>query len=89
VKQADVVLVIEHGRISQIGTHDQLMQQDGHYRAIAAVQLYGDDEGPLRDAEDAPSHMDRLQDPRLFARHTINAPAPGHKTDDTQAEGGK
>lgn len=45
VKQADIVLVVEHGRITESGTHAQLMQRDGHYRAIAAVQLYGDD-GP-------------------------------------------
>jgi ATP-binding cassette subfamily B protein len=45
VKQADLVLVVEGGRITQSGTHDQLMQQDGHYREIAAVQLYGDDGG--------------------------------------------
>jgi ATP-binding cassette subfamily B protein len=43
VKRADQVLVIEHGRITQSGTHAELMQRDGHYREIAAVQLYGDD----------------------------------------------
>jgi hypothetical protein len=26
-----------------MGTHDELMEQDGHYREIAAVQLYGDE----------------------------------------------
>ena len=63
VKQADVVLVIEHGRITQSGTHAELMRQDGHYREIAAVQLYGDE--PLGNDEtdsDAPSHMDRVRD---------------------------
>lgn len=63
VKQADVVLVVEHGRITQIGTHEQLMREDGHYRDIAAVQLYGE-EGPPRRREDSPSHMDRLRDPK-------------------------
>jgi ATP-binding cassette subfamily B protein len=65
VKQADVVLVIEHGRITQRGRHEELMRQDGHYREIAAVQLYGDE--PLGDEEedsDAPSHMDRVRDGR-------------------------
>ena len=42
VKQADLVLVLENGRITQAGTHRQLMEQDGHYRYIAAVQLQPD-----------------------------------------------
>lgn len=58
VKQADLVLVVENGRITQRGTHEQLMREDGHYRDIAAVQLLSDHvpHGP-----DAPSHMDRVQ----------------------------
>ncbi len=43
VKQAHVVIVLEQGRVSQIGTHEQLMREDGHYREIARVQLFGDD----------------------------------------------
>jgi ATP-binding cassette subfamily B protein len=43
VKQADLVLVVENGRITQSGTHAELMRTDGHYREIAAAQLYGDD----------------------------------------------
>ncbi len=39
VKAADLVVVLEKGRITQAGTHAQLMQQDGHYRHIAEVQL--------------------------------------------------
>jgi len=42
VKQADVVIVLEQGRVTQIGTHEQLMRADGHYREIARVQLFGD-----------------------------------------------
>jgi ABC-type multidrug transport system fused ATPase/permease subunit len=63
VKRADVVIVLENGRITQIGTHEQLMEQNGHYRQIAAVQLYGDESA--FDAEgDRPSHMDRMRDTR-------------------------
>ncbi len=43
VKQADLVVVIEQGRITQIGTHERLMREDGHYREIARVQLWGED----------------------------------------------
>jgi ABC-type multidrug transport system fused ATPase/permease subunit len=60
VRQADLVMVVEHGRITQIGTHDQLMASDGHYREIADAQLYGD-ETALQNPADAPSHMRRTQ----------------------------
>jgi ATP-binding cassette subfamily B protein len=63
VKQADVVVVLEEGRITQMGTHAQLMDQEGHYREIANVQLYGD-EDMRAPREDSPSHMDRLRDPK-------------------------
>ena len=58
VKQADMVIVLENGRITQMGTHDQLMNQDGHYREIAEVQLYGDE---VKTGEESPSHMKRLR----------------------------
>jgi ABC-type multidrug transport system fused ATPase/permease subunit len=64
VKRADVVLVVEGGRITQMGTHKQLMQEEGHYREIAAVQLYGEDGAPPIEPEDHPSWMKRLRDPR-------------------------
>jgi ATP-binding cassette, subfamily B, multidrug efflux pump len=61
VKQADMVLVMEGGRITQIGTHDQLMEQDGHYREIAAAQLHAPDEES--DESRDLSHMKRLRSP--------------------------
>src|SRR5712691_9139822 len=54
VKSADLVIVLEEGRVTQMGTHDQLMREDGHYREIAAAQL-----------EDNPSHMKRMRDEQL------------------------
>jgi ABC-type multidrug transport system fused ATPase/permease subunit len=57
VKRADLVIVVENGQVTQMGTHAELMAADGHYRDIAAVQLHGDDGR----AEDSPSHMDRMR----------------------------
>ncbi len=39
VKASDLVIVLERGRITQAGTHQALMEQPGHYRHIAEVQL--------------------------------------------------
>ncbi|HYO10892.1 MAG TPA: ABC transporter ATP-binding protein [Tepidisphaeraceae bacterium] len=66
VKRADLVLVVEGGRITQMGTHDKLMAEQGHYREIAGVQLYGDE--AIADRSEHPSHMQRIQDPREIAR---------------------
>jgi ABC-type multidrug transport system fused ATPase/permease subunit len=60
VKQADLVVVIERGAIAQIGTHEELMAREGHYRQIAEAQLFGD-ESAGEDLSSAPSHMKRVQ----------------------------
>ena len=52
-------------RITQSGTHEQLMRAGGHYQEIAAAQLYPDGEMPVEDGEEdepGPSHMDRIRD---------------------------
>lgn len=66
VKRADKVIVLEEGRITQVGTHKQLMEEDGHYREIAEVQLYGDESVPPPKAL-SPSHMKRVQDEKQVA----------------------
>jgi len=38
LRRADVVMVIEQGRIAQRGTHEQLMRSQGHYRFAAMLQ---------------------------------------------------
>jgi ABC-type multidrug transport system fused ATPase/permease subunit len=62
VKRADLVLVVENGRITERGTHAELMATPGHYREIAAAQLQVDDEPTA----DTPSHMDRSKDTKMI-----------------------
>jgi ATP-binding cassette, subfamily B, multidrug efflux pump len=87
VKEADLVLVIEGGRITQKGTHEELMREGGHYREIASVQLYGDEAQEILDRETLPSHMDRVRDlsPHAAAPHA----GPDDRTEqpDTTREG--
>jgi ATP-binding cassette subfamily B protein len=42
--QADQILVLEDGRISEAGTHDELVARDGLYRRVYQMQL-GQTEG--------------------------------------------
>lgn len=63
VKRADLVIVLEEGRVTQIGTHKELISRSGHYREIAAVQLYSDD-APMPAEEESPSHLKRVRDSR-------------------------
>ncbi|MEA2710343.1 MAG: hypothetical protein QOF78_2944 [Phycisphaerales bacterium] len=83
VKEADVVIVLENGRITQMGTHEELLAQGGHYREIAAVQLYGDETQKILDREALPSHMDRVRD---FRPRPAPAGAPDERRerDDTR-----
>lgn len=39
VMGADMVVVLEHGRIAEVGTHADLIQRDGLYRTIFDLQL--------------------------------------------------
>jgi ATP-binding cassette subfamily B protein len=60
VKRADMVVVLHEGHVAQVGTHQQLMEQPGHYRDIAVVQLdIDDDEHPQVDEQ---SHMKRMRE---------------------------
>lgn len=39
LRRADLVLVLDKGRLVQVGTHDQLMSTSGHYRDAAGLQI--------------------------------------------------
>ena len=55
LKQADMILVLERGRLVQCGTHDALVEQPGLYRRIYDLQL--------RDQEDFMRHMAQARQP--------------------------
>jgi ATP-binding cassette subfamily B protein len=41
LRHADLVLVLEEGRIVQTGTHEELLELPGHYQTAAAIQGVG------------------------------------------------
>jgi ATP-binding cassette subfamily B protein len=40
LRNADVVVVLDHGRVVQIGTHEELLRRDGYYAIAARLQTW-------------------------------------------------
>jgi len=64
VRRADVVIVLEGGRVTQKGTHTELVQTEGYYRSVARTQLL--DERHLTEDGEHPAHVRRVQDGRAI-----------------------
>jgi len=39
IRKANTIMVLEKGEIKEMGSHDQLLQQDGHYRKLNKTQF--------------------------------------------------
>lgn len=48
IQEADLILVLEHGTITQRGTHDQLIREEGWYKRQYITQISGADDEGLR-----------------------------------------
>lgn len=51
LRRADKVIVLDKGRVVQMGTHEQLMSADGHYRSAAEIQMADDRTTQLLEAQ--------------------------------------
>ena len=47
VRDADQIAVLDHGRVVEIGTHEELLAFDGHYAAMLAAQAHVGTEGTV------------------------------------------
>lgn len=58
VTMTDLIMVLEGGRLVEVGSHAELMAANGTYRALFSAQARGYADRPRRQADDQPGHAD-------------------------------
>ncbi|MCD0176631.1 ATP-binding cassette domain-containing protein, partial [Deinococcus sp. 14RED07] len=72
LRHADQIVVLEEGRVTEQGSHDDLLEQNGHYAQLERLQrlasdLDADDETPL-DPEAAADRLETAPTPEQVTR---------------------
>jgi len=64
IEKADVIMVMEQGRIVERGSHDELMAQNGHYARLHAMQFNDEETDDVTDAGMTPIPSPLVNDPQ-------------------------